>query len=176
MGAGTLLKNVDLERLGEKAREVVKLHIWCNAEIVGGRAVYYAELKQGSVMYEKRMDPPIELWAEELLVMKPLQLDAHLAAYDDYFKMREEIGLIVLHTRLGNKFSSEYVYGESGSPAIIQKPATTTMATTTPPATTTNPTTTTTTRPTTTTTIPTTTYVEACNYQISPYPSCGVFC
>jgi hypothetical protein len=51
--------------------------------------------------------------------MKPSELVPELAPYDgDWRKMRDEVGLIVLHTRLGNRFTS--FYETAGAPTAVE--------------------------------------------------------
>jgi hypothetical protein len=149
----------DIERMMMKSREVVKLAIGYDVVREDGQVRFPVRMqlknawsgtseityvmvldRQGNVLYERSLDPPLTLYASETRFMKPSQLVPELAPYDgDWYRMRREIGLIILHTRLGNRFTS--FYEAPGGPIIVyQGPAAANTETTT----TTNPTTTTT--------------------------------
>jgi hypothetical protein len=169
--ASIMARNVDIERMMEKSREVVKLAIGYDVVKEGGQVRYPVRMqlknawsgvseityvvvldRHGNVLYERSFDPPLTLYATEIRFMKPSQLVPELAQYDgDWWKMNREIGLIVLHTKLGNRFTS--FYETPGGPVIVfQSPTATTTTTTSPPTTTTTTTVTTSPPPTTTTT------------------------
>jgi hypothetical protein len=131
------VQGADVERLAQKSRETVKLAIGYE-EVKDEEGVKYLtkmQLKnawsgtteityavvldrQGRVMYERAFDPPLTLYASEIKFMKPSELVPELAPYDgDWWKMRTEVGLIVLHTRLGNRFTS--FYETPGAPVVV---------------------------------------------------------
>jgi hypothetical protein len=148
----------DIERMMMKSREVVKLAIGYDVVREDGQVRFPVRMqlknawsgtseityvmvldKQGNVLYERSLDPPLVLYASETRFMRPSQLVPELAPYDgDWYRMRREIGLIILHTRLGNRFTS--FYEAPGGPIIVyQGPAAanTETATTSPTTTTT---------------------------------------
>jgi len=118
----------DIERMMMKSREVVKLAIGYDVVREDGQVRFPVRMqlknawsgtseityvvvldRQGNVLYEKSLDPPLTLYASETRFMRPSQLVPELAPYDgDWYRMRREIGLIILHTRLGNRFTSFY--------------------------------------------------------------------
>jgi hypothetical protein len=131
------VQGADVERLAQKSRETVKLAIGYE-EVKDEEGVKYLtkmQLKnawsgtteityavvldrQGRVMYEREFNPPLTLYASEVKFMKPSELVPELAPYDgDWWRMRDEVGLIVLHTRLGNRFTS--FYEAPGRPVIV---------------------------------------------------------
>jgi len=131
------VQGADVERLAQKSRETVKLAIGYE-EVKDESGVKYLtkmQLKngwsgtteityavvldrQGRVMYEREFNPPLTLYASEVKFMKPSELVPELAPYDgDWWRMRDEVGLIVLHTRLGNRFTS--FYEAPGRPVIV---------------------------------------------------------
>ena len=163
----------DVERMMMKSREVVKLAIGYDVVREDGQVRFPVRMqlknawsgtseityvvvmdRQGNVLYERSLDPPLVLYASEIRFMRPSQLVPELAPYDgDWYRMRREIGLIILHTRLGNRFTS--FYEAPGGPIIVyQGPAAANTETTTAsPTTTTTTTTVTSYSPTITTTV-----------------------
>jgi len=176
------VQGADVERLAQKSRETVKLAI--GYEVVkdeegvkyltkmqlknawsGTTEITYAVVldRQGRVMYEREFNPPLTLYASEVKFMKPSELVPELAIYDgDWWRMWEEVGLIVLHTKLGNRFTS--FYEMVGAPTVVKtaEPSVTTIIVvfTTKTQTITEPTTTTITQVTSTTGTTTTTLTD----------------
>ena len=132
------VQGADVERLAQKSRETVKLAIGYE-EVKDEEGVKYLtkmQLKnawsgtteityavvldrQGRVMYEREFNPPLTLYASEVKFMKPSELVPELAPYDgDWRRMRDEVGLIILHTRLGNRFTS--FYETAGAPTAVE--------------------------------------------------------
>lgn len=176
------VQGADVERLAQKSRETVKLAI--GYEVVkdeegvkyltkmqlknawsGTTEITYAVVldRQGRVMYEREFNPPLTLYASEVKFMKPSELVPELTIYDgDWWRMWEEVGLIVLHTKLGNRFTS--FYEMVGAPTVVKtaEPSVTTIIVefTTKTQTVTEPTTTTITQVTSTTGTTTTTLTD----------------
>jgi len=175
-------ENVEVERLMQKSREVIKLVIMKEVVREGGSVRYPVRIqlknawsgtseityivvldRGGNVLYERSADPPLTLYATEIRFMKPSDLMLELSQYDeDWYRMRQEIGLIILHTRLGNRFTSIYENpaGSGGGGEAGDEDITLTYITSTP-TTTTTPIITKTTSTTATQTITTTTSVTA---------------
>jgi len=152
-----MFENVDVDRMVQKSREVIKLVIMKEAVEEGGSVRYPVKMqlknawsgtseityivvldREGGVLYERGLDPPLTLYATETRFMKPSELMPELSQYDeDWYRMRQEVGLLILHTRLGNRFTSIYEGSPVGSGDGGGEDITITYITSTPTTTTT---------------------------------------